>query len=38
MGALNLPASGAVYVDANCIIYAVEKIGLTTLRFSVRRG
>lgn len=26
MGALNLPASGAIYVDANCIIYAVEKI------------
>jgi hypothetical protein len=26
MAALNLPASGAVYVDADCIIYAVEKI------------
>lgn len=26
MGALNLPASGAVYVDANCVIYAVERI------------
>ena len=26
MGALSLPASGAVYVDANAVIYAVEKI------------
>ena len=26
MGALSLPRSGAVYVDANSIIYAVEKI------------
>ncbi len=26
MGPLNLPASGAVYVDANCVIYSVEKI------------
>lgn len=26
MGTLNLPSSGAVYVDANCIIYAVEKV------------
>jgi len=26
MGALMLPASGSVYVDANVVIYAVEKI------------
>jgi predicted nucleic acid-binding protein len=26
MGALTLPASGSVYVDANAVIYAVEKI------------
>jgi predicted nucleic acid-binding protein len=26
MGSLNLPGSGAVYIDANCIIYAVEKV------------
>jgi predicted nucleic acid-binding protein len=26
VGALTLPASGAVYVDANAVIYAVEKI------------
>ena len=26
MGALNIPASGHVYVDANCVIYAVERI------------
>lgn len=26
MGTLNLPASGAVYLDANCIIYAVERV------------
>jgi predicted nucleic acid-binding protein len=26
MGALSLPASGAVYIDANCVIYAVEKV------------
>jgi len=26
MGALSLPASGAVYIDANCIIYAVERV------------
>ena len=26
MGALTLPASGTVYVDANIVIYAVEKI------------
>lgn len=26
MGALKPPASGAVYLDANCIIYAVEKV------------
>ena len=26
MGTLNLPASGSVYVDANVVIYAVEKI------------
>lgn len=26
MGVLNLPATGTVYVDANCVIYSVEKI------------
>ena len=26
MGILNLPDSGSVYVDANCVIYSVEKI------------
>lgn len=26
MGALTLPTSGAVYIDANCAIYAAEKI------------
>jgi len=26
LGALTLPAAGAVYVDANAVIYAVEKI------------
>ena len=26
MGALTIPASGSVYVDANVVIYAVEKI------------
>jgi hypothetical protein len=26
VGALTLPAAGAVYVDANAVIYAVEKI------------
>ena len=26
MGTLSLPASGSVYVDANTVIYAVEKI------------
>ncbi len=26
MGALTLPPAGSVYVDANCVIYAIEKI------------
>ena len=26
MGPLKLPSSGTVYVDANCVIYSVEKI------------
>lgn len=26
MGQLNLPATGAVYLDADAIIYAIEKI------------
>lgn len=26
MGSLRLPASGAVYVDSNCVIYGVEKV------------
>ncbi len=26
MGALNLPATGSIYIDANIVIYAVEKI------------
>ena len=25
MGALSIPAAGSVYVDANCVIYSVEK-------------
>ena len=29
MGALMLPASGSVYVDANVVIYAVEKAVLS---------
>lgn len=26
MGALDLPASGVIYLDANCFIYSVERI------------